>query len=393
MAHFNISKLSKLDPLGLIDSLAEKISKVRYWEYFVIVMSLSITLFFSRPDYSLFFYNLKMPYGQALEWWLAHPFQKVPVENFFAAEDLVDGGVYFGCVSHCDKKIFRATIPILNIFFPFGLWTLLIATHIAGVAIFSLTYRIVCSMTGNKVQSALACLSLAATSAGAWAFHDFIYGDALAIALILASMFCKSRSLSALFCFLAMLTDERAVFSTLFVIVFKSLSLYSVNKSNLIKKLFDISIHYILVFVSYLSIRILIGFFTGYHTGSTMLFDINILRNRIYTDYPYEYFNIFEFLWFFVVLFLWFCLQKQKLLELLIYFLGLIGIILISCVVWDLERSVFYLWPGILVAITIPVGIEFRKKLWLCFSGNLIFFKVGHSVLVAFGALLSSHIK
>lgn len=50
--------------------------------------------------------------------------------------------------------------------------------------------------------------------------------------------------------------------------------------------------------------KILFPLFYEQNIGSTMLGDIDIIRQRIYTDYPYNIFPVFELLWIFPILFL-----------------------------------------------------------------------------------------
>jgi uncharacterized membrane protein len=145
----------------------------------------------------------------------------VPVEKFFDAKDLVDGGHYFGCASHCDKLTFRAFIPILHRIFPFGLWLILISSHIAGVAIFFLAYKFLDTESEDPVVATLGTWALASSFAGGWAFHDFIFGDAIAIVFLLAALIERKTILCALFIFCAILTDERAFIATPFLAAFK----------------------------------------------------------------------------------------------------------------------------------------------------------------------------
>lgn len=370
-----------------LDSSIQTAATCRHWQLFVVVLSVAMAFFFQKPDYSLFFHNLNMPYGNALEWWLANPFQKVPVEQFFAPEDLVDGGNYFGCVSHCDKKTLRATIPILHLGFPFGLWTLLVASHLAGFCIFWMVYRLVELSSGSLVQATMACLGIATTFSGSWAFHDFICGDAVAIAFVLAGMLCRSGFLCGLFCFLGMLTDERAFFSSLFVATFRFFQVQK-RESNGTEKINNLLSSAFPVFCAmavYLSMRFVFGFLIGATTGSTMLFDIDILRRRIYTDYPFEYFKVFEFFWLFVLFFPMYCLKNKSVIAGGMFFAGTCAIILISCLVWDLERSVYYILPGLVVAISVLRGVRYRTWVLFCSIGNLVVFQVGHSLLVWLG--------
>lgn len=378
----------------------EERAKSHSWPWIVVIVSLCISFFFLKPSYTLLTENLiTSPYGNALTWWLQHPFSSVPVEKFFDAKDLVDGGHYFGCASHCDKLTFRAFIPILHRIFPFGLWLILISSHIAGVAIFFFAYKFLNSEIEDPVVSTLGTWALASSFAGGWAFHDFIFGDAVAIAFLLAALIERKTILCALFIVCAILTDERAFIATPFLAAFKlwkqylnhrgaSICLREIICSQSLKPFYIGGVFYMLLRSYFL-------FFYEQNIGSTMLGDIDIIRQRIYTDYPYNIFPVFELLWIFPILFLLYQIYLKKFLAIptILYLSSFIGIIATSFIVWNLDRSLFYLLPGVLISIACLNVSSLRPLMGVSFFGNILIYQPGHSLLVFIGSLISNIIK
>jgi hypothetical protein len=381
-------------------SAIEERAKSHSWPWIVVIVAVCISFFFSKPSYTLLTENLiTSPYGNALTWWLQHPFSSVPVEKFFDAKDLVDGGHYFGCASHCDKLTFRAFIPILHWIFPFGLWLILISSHIAGVAIFFFAYKFLNTESEDTVVATLGTWALASSFAGAWAFHDFICGDAVAIAFLLAALIERKTIVCALFVVCASLTDERAFIATPFLAGFKfwkeylnhpraSISLPEIIYSQSLKPFY-------LGGVFYMLLRCYFVFFYQQNIGSTMLGNIDIIRQRIYTDYPYNIFPVFELLWIFPIFFLLYQIYLKKFLAIptILYLSSFIGIIATSFIVLDLERSLYYLLPGILISIACLNVSALRQLMGFCFVGNILIFQPGHSLLVIIGSLISNIIK
>jgi hypothetical protein len=110
-----------------------------------------------------------------------------------------------------------------------------------------------------------------------------------------------------------------------------------------------------------------------------MLGDIDIIRQRIYTDYPYNIFPVFELLWIFPILFLLYQIYIKKFLVIptILYLSSFIGIIATSFLVWDLDRSLFYLLPGILISIACLNLSALRQLMGFCFVGNILIFQPG----------------
>ena len=185
-------------------------SSRRGWSLVVLGVSLVIAFCCSIPYYPAVNEFIQSPYGQAKTWWLEHPLQSVPVEQFLPLNER-HIGYNEGIASHLDKMTFRVFLPLLNQVFPFGIWTLVVACHIGGVLILWLTYFVAKQATGDAVCGGLASWALAATYAGQWGFHDYYLGDAVPVALLMCAMAARVPVLAFVFVLTAGFTDERAV--------------------------------------------------------------------------------------------------------------------------------------------------------------------------------------
>src|SRR5690349_3416642 len=68
------------------------------WSVFVVLVAIVAGLFSKFPAYTDAYAKFPgnmvrlstTPHGQALQWWLKHPFRPVPIETFFSADTLRD---------------------------------------------------------------------------------------------------------------------------------------------------------------------------------------------------------------------------------------------------------------------------------------------------------------
>jgi hypothetical protein len=230
------------------------------------------------------------PLGRAKAWWLDHPFENVPVDEFFPP----DG--FRGEPSHCDKLAFRALLPLVNRITNGGIWTVIVACHIGGLAIFWLSWLIVSRHTLDPVCGALACRAVATCYAGQWGFHDFMYGDAAAVALLLAAAACRVPLMIVLTMLAACCTDERAAACGPLVLLFHTRTCQEPDTDSLFAR-GRLGWPVIAGLVACACVRFTATWATGAALGSTMIATTDILKHHVYHDYPENVFKVFEFLW------------------------------------------------------------------------------------------------
>ena len=360
----------------------DRCSRKKTWPWLVLLVAILISVFCWVPYYPAVSELIQTPAGTAKTWWLDNPFKFVPVEQFFPLSER-HIGYNAGIASHLDKMTYRALLPMLNQVFPFGIWTLVVACHVGLLAILWFSYWIVERQLGDKVSAALACWAVAACYAGQYGFHDFYFGDAAAVGMLVAAMFSRNWIVTFLLVSFAGFTDERAITSAPLVLLFYFLRDWEPEKlnSNFTSLLFMIlkkGSSVIAGVVTYAIVRVLITFFTGEKSGTSMLFSIDILRAHLYDNYPQLMFKVFEFLWILPILFVVEVGSQSSTKKIVAILFGLAFAVAMfpAMVVWDIDRSLFYFLPGLILAICfssvslknlrlILLAILFANFLWL----------------------------
>ena len=332
----------------------DRCSRQRTWPWFVLLVAILISVFCWVPYYPAVSDFIKTPYGQGKTWWLEHPFQVVPVEVFFPLNER-HIGFNAGCASHLDKLTFRAFLPLLNQIAPFGVWTLVAACHVGALVILWISYKLVSEQTGDKVSGALLSWVLAACFAGQWGFQDYLVGDAVAVSLLLAAMFSRNALFTFLFTLASSFTDERAIAAAPLVVLYHMLKgsggnpLKSSDFFLAIRQLWPITAAVCTCIV----VRLALTKILGVSSGTSMLASVDILRAHLFSDFPERFFRVFEFLWLMPVLVLieWWGAGKLERFRSMIFSVFLALSAFPAMVVWDIDRSLFYMLPGIILAI------------------------------------------
>jgi len=329
-------------------------SRSKSWPFVVFFIAIGISLFSWVPHYPTVSDFIKTPNGAAKTWWLEHPFKAVPVEQFFPVSER-HIGFNAGCASHLDKLTFRAFLPLLNQIAPFGVWTLVIACHLGALVILWFTYKLISLQSRDRVSGALVSWAVAASFAGQWGFHDYLVGDSVAVSLLIAAMLSRNEFIIFLLILAASFTDERAIASVPLVVLYHTLRERGgayLNSSKFLPTICK-SYPFIAAVCAYILLRFALIKYFGLSTGSSGVGSIDILRQRLYSDFPGNFFRVFEFLWFMpaLVLIEWSGTRKSVRIRLLTYVTFLALAALPSMLVWDIDRSLFYMLPGILLAI------------------------------------------
>ncbi|TDU71412.1 hypothetical protein EI77_02536 [Prosthecobacter fusiformis] len=377
----------------------EHASLSHYWSLYVVLIAVAVSYLSELPQYTAIQEFISTPYGQAKIWWLENPLQAVPVDHFFPLAER-HLGYNAGCASHCDKLTFRIALPVLHKIAPFGIWTLVITSHIAAVAIFWMTYKLLFRSSADSVSASLATWALAGTYAGELGFKDFYYGDALAVALLLGAMMTRRRWLIMLLIVVAGFTDERAVIAAPLIALFhywqSKNPTFGADQQHL--KLSDLWIAWptICGILIYLLMRVFLTKSFGVSSGSSMLATIDILRAHLYSNYPVRILKVFEFLWTAPVLFVLFAVNKQGLFSVnsLIFPMSFSFAAMPALLVWDVDRSLYYLLPGILISLFFWQFslASLRSFLQLCLIGTLVWVFPGGTILRSIDFYVSSFI-
>jgi hypothetical protein len=307
------------------------------------------------------------PYGHAVTWWLEHPFQPVPVDVFFPPQTRHDP-LIAGSVSHLDKLTFRAFVPLLNQVVGGGFWTLVGANHAAVLATFFLLYGICRRITGDPVQATALVWAYALTWAGTWGFNDMVCGDAVAIGLMLAAVAVRPAWVVGLLVIAAAFTDERVVFAAPLLALFRcwlmaprSVAGPTVPTTRPVRPV-------LLGIAAYGVIRLTLAWVFKLSTGTSMLATPEILLYHLFVSFPGKFFGVFEFLWLLPVGFgLSLVLTAGPSRRTAGHFAAAMAVAAIPAfLVWDINRSLCYLLPGVMAAACFfPANEISRRRLML----------------------------
>jgi hypothetical protein len=368
----------------------------------VVLVALALSLASWVPRYSRVDAFADTPFGQAKAWWLAHPFQNVPVETFFplATRHIVSNA---GEASHLDKLAFRGLLPLVHRIAPFGVWTLVVASHLGAVAILWLTFHLVSRHACDAACGALASWTVATCYAGQWGFHDFIYGDAVAVGLMLGVMATRSPIAIFMLAFAAHCTDERAAACGPLLILFHALTpsredqppppAVGLAATRRPSPATSRGGAIIAALAAYAAVRAVATQTMGATLGTTMLATADILRTHVYADYPEQVFKVFEFLWLapFIVVVEWWGAGQSLRARSLCYAACMALAAGPALLVVDIDRSLSYLLPGVLLAICHwPFStLRLRTFLLAVLLGNTIWLYPATSLVASVAQLVA----
>ena len=301
-------------------------------------------------------------YGRAIAWWLEHPFRSVPAETFFPPAALSDPLVA-GSVSHLDKLAFRPFLPLVNQVVDGGVWTLFVASHLAVLVTFLLVYRLCLRLSGDAVLATAATLGWSASWAGSWGFNDLVCGDAVAVALLLGAFAAPPGSWRIVPLLLAAgLTDERAAIAAPLVGLLHGWQVRSpfdpAPPASARPGTLRLAAPVIAGLAACILVRLAATAVYGTRAGTSMMATVDIFLYHVLVSYPRKFFAVFEFFWVFPLLLLAnLAVAGPAARRAALGFAGFFGLAAAPAfLVWDLERSLCYLLPGVIAAAVLLPG-------------------------------------
>ena len=199
--------------------------------------------------------------------------------------------------------------------------------------------------------------------------------------MLVAAMFSRNWPVTFLLVLCAGFADERAVTSAPLVLLFHFLRdadspQQDRSMIDLVSGLLKKGAPVLGGVLFYALVRLGMTFWTGQMSGTSMLASIDILRSHYYNDYPQLFFKVFEFLWILPLIFLleYGAKNPSKKVISILFGLALTLAAFPAMLVWDFDRSLFYLLPGILLAICfLPFSSRNMRLILLAvLAGNLL---------------------
>ena len=309
-----------------LDSLAAKKS----WILVSSLLLTAIALFFAFPSYNDIDPRAWEPFFQKA----ATPFQNSP----------------YPADAHINQLTFRLYMPLLVHYTHLRITGLMILYGLIGIANFYLVLRITNSIFNDRRTALLIGLCAAFIYFGKCSFTE-IRGemfDGVAMFFLLLALYTRSALLTGLFIFLASWTDERGLIASCLVWLF---IIINQQDKSFIKRFFSPSVLFIYIaWVAYFAGRYFLTAHYGMHAGNgPALWALSFEMNNM----PIGIWSALEGLWI-LVIYSWVLLYKDKQYpELFLYLLFTATILFISFCVWDITRSVMYLFPAVFISLKV----------------------------------------
>jgi hypothetical protein len=314
-----------------LDALIGGLTKKTYWILWVGAIAIGLSLLAHTPPRTLF-------RDVGTDWWadifrvqIAHPFTPIDLEHFKRVAQKQDD---LKTLSHFDKIAFRFSIPLIGKAFHIGLASFLVLNYAAGLLFFPMLAQVANGIFRDRITAAYVTFAFALTWAGGRFFNDTWAGDGFAWACLLASIYFRHPVLIFGLVLTASFTDERALVGS------AGAFLYWLNIHHG-KKGRDVLIAIVAAWAAYFVLRAYLAYAFGLKTGplgNVTMIALAHARLGIPNQVP----TVFQGLW------LWFAVGAIALylsgrsVVLVGFVATLAGIVLISLLVLDIERSLGY---------------------------------------------------
>jgi hypothetical protein len=318
---------------------------VRNWLIKLTFCAVLLSLFLAFPPYSLLVTHLKTD-GSKLDAWV---FIQNQAQDLFHPRD-IDYDV------RRENMVLRWTLPFLSLITNHNVVLILLTQSLCGILFLYRTGRYIYQISANKVLTGLFILALAHIFVSVWIFADIHgYGDGFAYFFLLTALLSNHVVISFLFLQLAFFTDERAVVAGGYVLLWwVVVKAYEKEDFTFPGLVFAASTgHAVVIWVAwlfYFGVRsyVLTTFFPehNYSTIGTPLLLEAAHRNGLGSSI----WSVFEGMWLLMgaAMLALFLTERYWLAAALS--IGFILLIMTGVYVHDIDRSLSYGFPFILIA-------------------------------------------
>lgn len=262
--------------------------------------------------------------------------------------------------THMAKQEFRLTPPLLfkifNINTKYGAYALQL---MFGFIFFLSVIILFSSMTSNRLLISLLTLSIGFIYSG-YTFVAEMEGffDSFAFMFLVICMLDLPLLVMLIASFLAFYTDERAILSSLLIIVW-----WQTKQSFVNKKAFLIPSVQSLILVASIFLYFITRYFLINNLGFKNQFaGINCLPST-FNSLGLTFWQMFEGFWVFVSLALYVLIKDKRFVIAFIWCTATLLVFIAGHFVMDLSRSVAYTFPSIFIAVLIVFNSEFKDSL------------------------------
>ena len=333
-------------------AVVEKISSSQHWLLYTVILSTALSIFMSFPRKEVYWNVSDVPQFMGFMEKVEAPFTPLKFEKG----------------SHESKLSFRLTMPVLAHCLKMNMAAIKLFEFFIGILFFYITAKLIYDITSDKIFAFIGTLSTGLVYPGASSFID-LWGtfDGLAYCLLLMSMLSRNPFLILFFVATALFTDERAMPASCFVILFHIKDLQR-NFTGLVRSLANMScMAVVAAWIIYLSGRFYLSYFHGLETdkGNIGLHLIPLQLN----NFPAGLWSGIEGFWIILLLPFIPLIKKREYIFALLYFMTILAISALSMSVFDITRSMAYMFPAVFTGLKIISENEsknFIKHMFFC---------------------------
>lgn len=318
-------------------------TEVRHWRLLLTAAATALSLLLAFPGARWGDLAMDGPAWKALQRQITDPLQP---QDYLAH-------------SHQSKMAFRLTVPLFARLTGSGIRGAAALHLLSGLALFYLSISLGLAATGDRVIAALIALATASTYLGASAFWDARgYFDALAIALILAAMLCRSAPLAGLFVLLAAFTDERALGAALLAYLWFVIRGLLQGASDRAGRMPAPASGILAAALAYAGLRWFLGYRFGLGTpmGDSALIGMGPARGQL-DSFAFGAWSVLEGLWLPVLAAIGVLWRPFRLASVLLAGVLAAQVVGAHCVL-DVTRSGMYVFPAVFIAAAVLAAYE-----------------------------------
>ena len=335
MKNISLEEISEKNSMqNLIQDYFLRFTSIYRWKFYLSICLPMLVLFFATPSFQI----IQEHWDPIL----------VQSKNPFKQYD-------YPAHSHASKLAFRFVPAVIIGFLHLKTIGIIVWQYLNGIFLFYVVGYVVEFKTKSKLTAIYSILLTAFIFTGKVSFINFKDTfDSLILALILLCFVFSNKFLIYSVILLVGFTDERGLicsgFLFLYYLIFSS---QKVNKTSVLLTI-------LISWISYILIRLGLSHFLGL-TTSTGGFDFKTMALN-FNFSPLSLWQVFEGGWIIVSLFLIY-LFKNNIKSLLLLLGQIIIVVFVAFLVFDVTRSLVYLFPLFIIAICVLNDVIKIEKL------------------------------
>lgn len=345
-------------------SLASRFTDTRFWVLKVTVFTFFLALFIAAPRY------LFSPEVAAVEF-EAGPWAAIQYKADDLTRNLED---VFDEVGPSGVRVnYRLVMPILVRIFGLNQTSIMILQWMSGLLLFAATALAAFKITGDKVTASMITIIAGTITAGNQAFGETrARFDSLSYLLLTLTMLTSSPILIGMGVFVAAWNDERALIASCLVFLFWLIKALNQPERTLRTLVSPQLIAVVVAWGLYFATRF--WYSATFNIGIQHDDNLGLAQFLEQTNaFPMGIWVALEGAWLIVLAAVYVLAHNRRWLPLALYIGGVALIVLIGLAAFDIDRSVAYVYPAILVGLLIlGSSVDTQETRIVVFAGMIL---------------------